>query len=697
MTPARPRLRALLIALPAMVAVAIVAVLVTFAIDRLDDQRETESRAAERAAAVLAGVLTEHVQRSFEQADVLAKLVGQRIVDDGFAFDLRELAQKGVIPLDVFLQVASVDDKGILRQSTVEGFKPIDLSDREHIKIHLAQPDHGPFVSKPLLGRASGKWSIQYSRAVLDGSGKLIGAVVVSIDPTYFSGFYRQVDIGEHGSISLIGIDDRTVRTRRSGSSYTAGQEIPSDTQLFKLLRQSPRGSYRGLSTIDQRSRFFGYDSLRKYPFAVVVGLDRDDYLATYEKQRSTLLASVTAVSVVLLIMGFIGTLGVVRVFREVDLKAVARDDARRLAEQLTTVIEAAPDGFLIIDGRMQVAGSNQAFFALSGMTEAQIHHRPLQAVLDEWIDARGFDTHLNVDELFSTLTIETGHQGEIQRIVIARRKPPQQVVELRARRLATGHPGFILIARDITHETEVDRMKSEFIATAAHELRTPMASIHGFSELLAHGRVPAERQQAMLDIIQRQSSRMTDLLNDLLDLARIEARSDLDFQYEVIDLREIAANVIDEFGYLSGERKLMHDMPPGAVRVRCDRAKLAQAVRNLLGNAFKFSEAPAPIAVLVGTETSGRFAFVEVRDAGIGMTAEQQTHLFQRFYRADKSGHVQGSGLGLALVKTIVELHGGSVRIDSKSGVGTTATLLIPLADSLAAAPSAPHRTESA
>lgn len=697
MTQTRPRLRAFLIALPALVAATIVAVLVTFAIKQLDEQRETQSLAAEHSAAVLAGVLTEHVQRSFEQADVFAKLIGQRIVDEGFTFDLRELAQKGIVPLDVFLQVASVDDKGVLRQSTVEGFKPIDLSDREHIKVHLTQPDHGPFVSKPLLGRASGKWSIQYSRAVINNDGKLIGAVVISIDPTYFSGFYRQVDIGEHGSISLIGLEDRTVRTRRSGSTYTAGQEIPADTQLFKAVRESSRGSYRGLSSIDQRARFFGYDSLRKYPFVVVVGLDQQDFLTSYERQRSTLMASVVVVSAVLLVMGFIGTLGVVRVFREVELKTVARDEARRLAEQLTTVIEAAPDGFLIIDGRMHIVGSNQAFFALSGLSETHILHRGLQTVLDEWTSARGFDTHLNVDELFSTLTIETGHQGEIQRIVIARRKPPQQVVELRARRLATGHPGFILIARDITHETEVDRMKSEFIATAAHELRTPMASIHGFSELLARGRVPAERQASMLEIIQRQSSRMTELLNDLLDLARIEARSDLDFQYEVIDLREIASNVIDEFGYLANERKLMHDMPPGSVRVRCDRAKLAQAVRNLLGNAFKFSDAPAPIAVLVGTEVSGRFAFVEVRDAGMGMTPEQQTHLFQRFYRADKSGHVQGSGLGLALVKTIIELHGGSVRIDSKAGVGTTATLLLPLAEPPSAPPATPSPSESA
>jgi signal transduction histidine kinase len=272
--------------------------------------------------------------------------------------------------------------------------------------------------------------------------------------------------------------------------------------------------------------------------------------------------------------------------------------------------------------------------------------------------------------------------RAAVQRIVVTRRQPPQQVVELRARHVATGRSGFVLVARDITHESEVDRMKSEFITTAAHELRTPMASIHGFTELLASGRVGEDRQRSMLAIIHRQSMRMTDMLNDMLDLARIEARSGLDFQFEVSDLRDVVKGVYDEFGYMSSDRKIVSDIPGLAVWVRCDRAKLAQAVRNLLSNAVKFSTAPAPVAICLELSPDQQRAIVEVRDAGMGMTAEQQAQLFTRFYRADKSGSILGSGLGLSLVKTIVELHGGTVRIESTADVGTSAFIELPLVE---------------
>jgi signal transduction histidine kinase len=224
--------------------------------------------------------------------------------------------------------------------------------------------------------------------------------------------------------------------------------------------------------------------------------------------------------------------------------------------------------------------------------------------------------------------------------------------------------------------------MKSEFITTAAHELRTPMASIHGFTELLASGRVGEDRQRSMLAIIHRQSMRMTDMLNDMLDLARIEARSGLDFQFEVSDLRDVVKGVYDEFGYMSSDRKIVSDIPGLAVWVRCDRAKLAQAVRNLLSNAVKFSTAPAPVAICLELSPDQQRAIVEVRDAGMGMTAEQQAQLFTRFYRADKSGSILGSGLGLSLVKTIVELHGGTVRIESTADVGTSAFIELPLVE---------------
>jgi signal transduction histidine kinase len=675
--------RLLLTVLPFLVSVGLVVLLGSYSQGLQEQQRESDRTAALQESKLLSTVLGEHVERSFEQADVLARMIAQRVVETGFKLDLPELAKSGAIPLDVFVQVAIIDDTGMMRATTVENSAASNLSDREHVKVHLQDPLHGPFLSKPLLGRASGKWSIQYSRAILNAKQELLGVVVVSIDPKYFSGFYQQIQLGEHGSVSLLGVRDRTLRARRTGGEFSAGQEVPANSPLFTQLASAPAGAYRGESSIDHRTRYYGYSSLDKYPFAVIVGLDEHDVMQLHAAERDTLLRGVLLVSAVILVMGAIGTAGVIRVFKEADARTVARDDARRLADQLSTVIDAVPDGMVLVDATLRVAVTNPAFIELSGLDKKFASGAQLQELLDAWTDSRGFDTHLDAASLRATLTSTLpGSFDAMQRIVIARRVPPQQVVELRARHVADGGDGFVLLARDITHESEIDRMKSEFIATAAHELRTPMASIHGFTELLASGRVPEDRQKSMLSIIHRQSLRMTAMLNDMLDLARIEARSGLDFQFEVVDLRDVVSGVYEEFGYMSNDRQIVRNLPAEPISVRCDRGKLAQAVRNLISNALKFSHAPAPVAICVECSRDGKQASVEVRDAGMGMTSEQQAELFKRFYRADKSGNIQGTGLGLSLVKTIVELHGGKVRIESTEDVGTSAFIDLPTAD---------------
>lgn len=679
------RLRLLWTTLPLLLGVAISVTLLVYSSLWLKESERHDQEDAHHNARVLAGVLTEHVQRSFEQADVLAKLIGERVARDGFGIDLNAMARAGIIPLDVFVQVAAVDDKGMLRASTVRDFKPIDLSDRAHIRIHMRDPNHGPYVSKPLIGRTSGKWSIQYTRAILDQNARFMGVVVISVDPTYFSNFYGQVDIGDRGAISVVGTEDRVVRTRHSGTDFSAGQEIPSDDALFISLRTASQGAYTAESPIDHRMRYYGYASLRKYPFVVVVGLDREECAAELVAQRSSFSVWVYLVAGLLILLGGIGSVGFRKVFREADAKSVARDEATSLAEQLATVIEAAPDGFVIVDARMAVSGCNRAYLKMSGQPLDAMVGRPLQEVFDRWMRERSFDAALDVGQILDAVPINPEPDHEPQRIVIARRQPPQQVIELRARRLAAGTPGFVVVARDITDETEIDRMKSEFIATAAHELRTPMASIKGFTEMLASGKVPEERRPEMLAIVLRQSNRMVELLNDLLDLARIEARSDLDFRYEQIDLRGLVNAVADEFGYLAG-RSLVRDIPVAPVLVKADRSKLSQAVRNLLSNAFKFSEAPTPVTLRIEASSAAQRAAIVVGDQGIGIANDQQQYLFQRFYRADKSGRIQGSGLGLSLVKLIVELHGGNVQIDSKFGAGTTAYIHLPLITNTAA-----------
>jgi signal transduction histidine kinase len=240
-----------------------------------------------------------------------------------------------------------------------------------------------------------------------------------------------------------------------------------------------------------------------------------------------------------------------------------------------------------------------------------------------------------------------------------------------------------MLYFRDVTRETEVDRMKSEFLTTAAHELRTPMVSVFGFTELLLRRPVPEERRRDMLETIHRQASLLINMVNELLDLARIEARQGKDLQRQLCELAPLVRQAAAPFIAQPGGERLQLDLAHGAAVLHADPEKLQRVLTNVLSNAFKYSPEGGPIEV---STLEGRLAHrpaigVRIADHGIGMTPEQQRRVFERFYRADPSGNIPGTGLGMSLVKEITELHGGQVDLVSRHGEGTVVTLWWPLA----------------
>jgi len=237
-----------------------------------------------------------------------------------------------------------------------------------------------------------------------------------------------------------------------------------------------------------------------------------------------------------------------------------------------------------------------------------------------------------------------------------------------------------VLCLRDVTRETEVDRMKSEFLSTAAHELRSPMASILGFVDLLLKRDYEADKRRELLGIVHQQAEELTKMLNELLDLARIEARAGKDFKLAEHDLCDLARQATGALLVSGDARRVELKLPDGPVRVQADAEKLRQALTNVLSNAYKFSPLGGAIELeILREERAGAaWAGLRVTDYGMGMTAEEVSRAGERFYRADRTGHIPGTGLGLALVKEILQIHGGTVDIESTPGEGTTITLWI-------------------
>lgn len=252
------------------------------------------------------------------------------------------------------------------------------------------------------------------------------------------------------------------------------------------------------------------------------------------------------------------------------------------------------------------------------------------------------------------------------------------------------GRPtGVLSSGEDITERRraeealkELDKMKSEFIANISHELRTPLHSIAGFNKLLLQDKVPdpATRKEFMT-IIDQQSAHLGQLIDDLLEVARLESGR-FRVRKELLSVREPIDEVVRELSAMADDKsiKVTEDIPDGLPQVEADRQRLKQVVRNLLHNAIKFS--PSGRSIVVKAEARPAELVIQVIDHGPGITPRALAHLFERFYRAEDSmtRETGGTGLGLYIVKQIVEAHGGRVWVDSRLGEGSTFSFALPL-----------------
>lgn len=258
----------------------------------------------------------------------------------------------------------------------------------------------------------------------------------------------------------------------------------------------------------------------------------------------------------------------------------------------------------------------------------------------------------------------------------------PARVIQWERKKIAGEELHTIFFFRDITREVEVDRMKSEFLATAAHELRTPMSSIYGFVELMLHREFSPARRKEYLNIVYDQVKSLITILNELLDLARIEARAGKDFNFSLQDVLEVARRALQELNP-DDEHTIGLDVPDENLpAVQIDPEKIRQVFINVLSNAYKYSPAGGEI-VLTATTLSddfGDWLCFRIKDHGIGMTPDQLSRIFEKFYRAVSNSGIPGTGLGMSLTKEIMELHGGKVEVRSEYGAGTEVALYFPL-----------------
>lgn len=239
---------------------------------------------------------------------------------------------------------------------------------------------------------------------------------------------------------------------------------------------------------------------------------------------------------------------------------------------------------------------------------------------------------------------------------------------------------GLIITARDVTERKQIERLKDELVSTVSHELRTPLTSLRGFAELMLTKEFSRDKQHGFLTIIHKESVRLTSLINDFLDLQRMESGCQT-YNFSPIHLdellREVAAITMPDTESYSLHFALFGLLP----QVRADADRLRQVLTNLISNAVKYS--PNGGRITLGARQSDEEVVAWVADEGMGIPPEALPRLFSKFFRVDSrdTRSIGGTGLGLSLVKKIIEAHGGRVWVESTVDVGSTFFFTLPVA----------------
>jgi signal transduction histidine kinase len=354
---------------------------------------------------------------------------------------------------------------------------------------------------------------------------------------------------------------------------------------------------------------------------------------------------------------------------------------AQRRAAELQAVLDNMADGVYVCDAERRVTLANEAGARLLGLAGVGEAARPLAE----------YPALFNVRHL-------DGRPAGAGELPLARALAGDEVVQegyiirnLRSERDAyirtsaapiRGADGEIVaaveVARDVTELVELDRLKDEFIAVAAHELKTPVAIMKGYAQALLRGVEEASPQRRrMLEAVDRGADRIGGVVDDLLDVSRLLAGS-LELASERVDLRELAEEVVDRAAAGAPNHRVVLEAQP--VVVHGDRGRLEQVLANLLDNAIRYSPAGGDVEVRLAV--CGDEAVVAVRDYGIGIPQQKQGRIFQRFYRAHtRTPHDYGGlGVGLYISREIVRRHGGRMWFTSEEGKGSTFAFSLPL-----------------
>jgi len=353
----------------------------------------------------------------------------------------------------------------------------------------------------------------------------------------------------------------------------------------------------------------------------------------------------------------------------------------RQINAQHVAILSAIADGVAVSDEDGQIAVVNDAARRILRLGAVELDGQPLSTLFAALPEAEQevvsealarVRAHPRRREQLIPLSVTVHHDDQIIQAAFMPMFDERRI-----------YAGIVIVFRDITRDREIAQAKNDFVSVVAHELRTPMTSIKGYTDLILQGALGEvnDEQRHFLKIVKANVDRLSELVGDLLDTARIEAGR-IRLEIEPIQVTSIVGEVCDSLAETIRERglELAIEADPDVPTVQADRNRLIQILMNLLSNAYRYT--PSGGSITVSVRLTDDAVLVAVTDTGIGIAPEDQERIFERFHRVDHElvNRQTGTGLGLPIARSLVELHGGRLWLESEFGVGSTFCFTLPI-----------------
>ncbi len=445
-------------------------------------------------------IFEENALRSIGEVDktlfYLRRIIESRLGTVNF----HDLVQTSDILSEIIIQVAVIDSTGMMRASSAgpQPAKPTDLSDRPHYLAHVGAQKDFLFVSQPMVGRISGKWSVQFTRSFRNKDGSFGGVIVASLNPEHFTQFYKSIELGETGSISLIGLDGIVRATDGVQGRYALGQDI-SHSALMKEIRANDHGTFLNEESPNGQRRIVAYRNIRGHPLALSVSVAEQQVYADSNNElfRNSIIGA--CLTLVILAISVKGSRAQLRLRHAQSILLRSQRRALQKSEQLRLTLDNMSQGIMLVTKDFRIPILNQQAIRLLDLPQAYLHSPPKFQDLVAYQAERGeFDTAA-VPEGITPLEHFTRRDNQGAMIPYERTRPDGTVLEVRTTDLPDG--GFVRTFTDITRRREaqaaINRLASEDALTGLPNRRLFQQELEKCARALHQedGNAPEDRE----------------------------------------------------------------------------------------------------------------------------------------------------------------------------------------------------------